>query len=107
MSYVIAEPCVDHMDQACVAVCPADCIASEAGVDRKLFIDPDNCISCGSCQSVCPNGAIFASNALPADYRDYAWIDAAWHLDASVGRDVLAEVLAAGSAADAEAGVIP
>jgi Fe-S-cluster-containing dehydrogenase component len=25
MTYVIAEPCVDTMDQACVAVCPTHC----------------------------------------------------------------------------------
>ena len=26
MTYVIAEPCVNVIDQACVAVCPVDCI---------------------------------------------------------------------------------
>ena len=40
MTYVIAEPCVDTMDQACVAVCPVDCIHFEQGVDRTLYIDP-------------------------------------------------------------------
>jgi NAD-dependent dihydropyrimidine dehydrogenase PreA subunit len=102
MSYVIAEPCVDQMDQACVAVCPADCIGSEPGLDRKLHIDPDACISCGSCQSVCPNGAIFPATAIPADFADYAWIDAAWHRNPGVAREVLVEVLAA--RAEAEAG---
>ena len=41
MTYVIAEPCVDTMDQACVAVCPVDCIHFEQGVDRTLYIDPE------------------------------------------------------------------
>jgi len=41
MTYVIAEPCIDLLDQSCVAVCPVDCIHFESGVDRKLFIDPD------------------------------------------------------------------
>ena len=36
MTYVIAEPCVDVMDQACVAVCPVDCIHFEEGVDRVV-----------------------------------------------------------------------
>ena len=39
MTYVIAEPCVDQMDQSCVAVCPVDCISGEGGVDRKMHID--------------------------------------------------------------------
>ena len=33
MTYVIAEPCVNVVDQACVAVCPVDCIHWE-GVSR-------------------------------------------------------------------------
>ena len=52
--------CVDQMDQSCVAVCPADCITNEPGVDRKLYIDPDECIECGSCYSACPNEADLA-----------------------------------------------
>jgi NAD-dependent dihydropyrimidine dehydrogenase PreA subunit len=98
MTFVIAEPCVDHMDQSCVAVCPVDCISSEAGVDRKFHIDPDGCIECGSCQSVCPNNAIYPLADLPAKWADYAWIDAAWFRDAGAARDVLAEVLAGAAA---------
>jgi NAD-dependent dihydropyrimidine dehydrogenase PreA subunit len=93
MTYVIAEPCVDHMDQSCVAVCPVDCISSDVGVDRKFHIDPDGCIECGSCLSVCPNDAIYPLAELPAKWADYAWIDAAWFRDAGAARDVLAEVL--------------
>ena len=26
MTYIIAEPCVDVLDKACVDVCPVDCI---------------------------------------------------------------------------------
>jgi NAD-dependent dihydropyrimidine dehydrogenase PreA subunit len=99
MTYVIAEPCVDHMDQSCVAVCPVDCISSEAGLDRKFHIDPDGCIECGSCLSVCPNDAIYPLGALPGQWADYAWIDAAWYRDPDVARDVLAEVLAQAPAA--------
>lgn len=93
MTFVIAEPCVDNMDQACIAVCPVDCISAEAGVDRKLHIDPDSCIECGSCQSACPNSAIFPAADLPAKWADYAWIDAAWFRDAAAARDVLRQVL--------------
>jgi NAD-dependent dihydropyrimidine dehydrogenase PreA subunit len=94
MTYVIGEPCVDHMDQSCVAVCPVDCIKADVG-DRKLHIDPDACIACGSCESVCPNSAISPIDRLPAAWADYAWIDAAWFGDPSAARSVLAEVLAA------------
>ena len=93
MSYVIAEPCVDQMDQACVAVCPVDCIGAEPGVDRKFHIDPDACIECGSCLSACPNGAIYQGDGLPAEFASYAWIDAAWFRDAAASRDVLRQVL--------------
>jgi NAD-dependent dihydropyrimidine dehydrogenase PreA subunit len=94
MTFVIAEPCVDHMDQSCVEVCPADCISNEPGVDRKMHIDPDGCIECGSCVSVCPNDAIFSIGDLPERWASYAWIDAAWFRDEAAARDVLAEVLA-------------
>ncbi len=67
MTYVIAEPCVDVIDQACVAVCPVDCIHFDQGVDRMLFIDPDECIDCGACEPECPVNAIFPEDSLPAE----------------------------------------
>ena len=69
MAYVIAEPCVDDNDQSCIAVCPVDCISAVPGVDRKFYIDPSNCIDCGSCEQACPNGAIFRAEALPRPAR--------------------------------------
>lgn len=94
MTYVIAEACVDQMDQSCVSVCPVDCISSEPGIDRKFYIDPDGCIECGSCLSACPNSAIYALGKLPDALADYSWIDAAWYRDRSAARAVLEEVLA-------------
>ena len=44
MPFVIAEPCIDYQDQACVRVCPVACIHFEQDKDRKLYIDPDECI---------------------------------------------------------------
>jgi len=44
MIYVIAEPCVDVIDKECLYVCPVACIAFDEGLDRKLYIDPDECI---------------------------------------------------------------
>ena len=66
MAYVIAEPCVDVLDQSCVAVCPVDCIHFEEGTDRKLFIDPDECIDCGACEPECPVNSIFPAESVPA-----------------------------------------
>jgi NAD-dependent dihydropyrimidine dehydrogenase PreA subunit len=63
MTYVIAEPCVDVMDQACVAVCPVDCIHFDEGTDRILYIDPNECIDCGACEPECPVTAIFGNAA--------------------------------------------
>ena len=86
MAYVIAEPCIDNMDQSCVAVCPVDCITADPSADRKFYIDPDNCINCGSCEQACPNGAIFAAEALPAEWAGFAWVDATWYSDPDQAR---------------------
>ena len=81
MAYVIAEPCVDNMDQSCVAVCPVDCISSDPAADRKFFVDPSNCIDCGSCEQACPNQAIFPAHQLPGEWAVFAQIDATWYVD--------------------------
>ena len=94
MAFVIAEPCVDHKDMACVAACPVDCIAGDPEVDRKLFIDPDTCIGCGACASACPNGAIYEASDLPAAWQGYAWVDAAFFRDMNAARSVVEQLLA-------------
>ena len=71
MTYVIAEPCIDVLDESCVAVCPVDCIHFERGADRKLYIDPDECIDCGACESVCPVTAIFPEEEVPEQWKDF------------------------------------
>ena len=76
MAYVIAEPCVDVLDQSCVAVCPVDCIHFEVGGDRKLFIDPDECIDCEACVPECPVAAIFHQDNLPAEWAGYTQLNA-------------------------------
>jgi ferredoxin len=89
MSYVIAEPCIDQSDQSCVAVCPVDCISSDLGRDRKFYIDPDSCIDCGSCETACPNGAIFRADDLPPAWASFAGIDATWYSDQAEARDAV------------------
>ena len=92
MTYVIAEPCVDVMDQACVSVCPVDCIHYEEGVDRKLFIDPNECIDCGACEPECPVNAIFPEDQLTAEWARYAQVDAIWYTDRAAARTMVDEM---------------
>jgi NAD-dependent dihydropyrimidine dehydrogenase PreA subunit len=95
MAYVIAAPCVDHTDQSCVQVCPVDCIYGDPSVDRKLYIDPDACIDCGSCESACPNSAIVRAERLPGAWADFAWVDATWFADPDAARAVVDELVPA------------
>jgi ferredoxin len=68
VTYVIAEPCVDVLDRACVEECPVDCIY-EGG--RMLYIHPDECVDCGACEPVCPVEAIFYEDDVPGEWADY------------------------------------
>ena len=78
MTYVIAEPCVDVMELSCVDACPVDCIHYDVGVDRMLYIDPNECIDCGACEPECSVQAIFAEDALPAKWSAYTPVNAVW-----------------------------
>lgn len=65
MTYIVTSPCVDLLDKACIDVCPVDCIYVDEGVDRMVFIDPEECIDCAACEPVCPVVAIFAEDDVP------------------------------------------
>ena len=43
-----------------------------AGTVSQVFINPDECIDCGNCASVCAQNAIFALDELPADKAEFA-----------------------------------
>ena len=68
MTYVIAQPCVDLHDRACVDECPVDCIYEGK---RMLYIHPDECVDCGACEPVCPVEAIFYEDDVPEQWKDY------------------------------------
>jgi len=68
LAYVIAQPCIDVKDGACVAVCPVDCI--RPGEDQ-MYIDPRICIDCGACEPECPVEAIFEAEQAPEPWKDY------------------------------------
>jgi NAD-dependent dihydropyrimidine dehydrogenase PreA subunit len=68
VTYVIAQPCVDLKDRACVDECPVDCIYEGK---RMLYIHPDECVDCGACEPVCPVEAIFYEDDTPAEWKEY------------------------------------
>jgi NAD-dependent dihydropyrimidine dehydrogenase PreA subunit len=69
MPYFIAAPCIDVMDKSCLEECPVDCIYEG---ERKLYINPDECISCGACEPACPQEAIFIDFKAPPDLAEFA-----------------------------------
>lgn len=68
MTYVIALPCVDLKDKACIEECPVDCIYEG---ERSLYIHPDECVDCGACEPVCPVEAIYYEDDVPEQWADY------------------------------------
>jgi NAD-dependent dihydropyrimidine dehydrogenase PreA subunit len=70
MAYVIAEPCIDVKDRACVRVCPVECIYEYEG-ERMLYINPDECIECGLCEPECPVDAIFHDSEMPEQWKSF------------------------------------
>jgi NAD-dependent dihydropyrimidine dehydrogenase PreA subunit len=68
VTYIIAEPCVDVLDKACIEECPVDCIYEG---NRMLYIHPDECVDCGACEPVCPVEAIFYEDDVPEQWKDY------------------------------------
>ncbi|MCB2176657.1 MAG: ferredoxin family protein [Actinomycetales bacterium] len=68
MTYVIAQPCVDVKDKACIDECPVDCIYEGK---RSLYIHPDECVDCGACEPVCPVEAIYYEDDVPEQWQEY------------------------------------
>jgi len=68
VTYVIALPCVDVLDRACIEECPVDCIYEG---ERMLYIHPDECVDCGACEPVCPVEAIYYEDDVPDQWKDY------------------------------------
>jgi NAD-dependent dihydropyrimidine dehydrogenase PreA subunit len=69
MPYFIAAPCIDVMDRSCIEECPVDCIYEG---DRKLYINPAECIDCGACEPACPETAIFVDFKTPQEMAPFA-----------------------------------
>ena len=82
MAYVIAEPCIDVKDKACVDECPVDCIYEGP---RMLYIQPDECVDCDACVPVCPVTAIFTEDDIPAEWKQFVAVNAEWFADSVTG----------------------
>jgi len=89
MTYTIAEPCIDVLDQACVSVCPVDCINFDEGVDRILYIDANECIDCGACEPECPVSAIFPEESVPPEWASFTQMNAVWFSDKAAARSMV------------------
>jgi len=90
MTYVIAEPCVNTKDTACVEVSPVDCIhprkdEPEYGAAEMLYIHPDECIDCGACVPACPVEAIYSLDETPARWADFIRVNASYFRGEGVG----------------------
>jgi NAD-dependent dihydropyrimidine dehydrogenase PreA subunit len=83
VTYVIAEPCVDVLDRACVEECPVDCIYEGA---RALYIHPDECVDCGACEPVCPVEAIYYEDDVPQRWSAFTGDNAAFFAEPLPGR---------------------
>lgn len=84
MTYVIGAQCVDILDKSCIEVCPVDCIYQG---ERKMYIQPDECIDCGACEAVCPVEAIKYRDAVTAENRPFIADSEAFFNEPLPGRD--------------------
>ena len=84
MTYVIAEPCINVLDRACVEECPVDCIYEGA---RALYIHPDECVDCGACEPVCPVEAIFYEDDVPNQWAVFTDDNARFFTEVLPGRE--------------------
>ena len=84
VTYVIAEPCIDVVDRACVDECPVDCIYEG---ERALYIHPDECVDCGACEPVCPVEAIFYEDDVPEKWSAFTADNARFFAEPLPGRD--------------------
>jgi len=82
MTYVITSLCIDVKDAGCVPACPVDCIYIG---ERMLYIQPDECIGCGLCESICPVGAIWEDVELEDDDKPYIEVNAQYFNEAVSG----------------------
>lgn len=65
MAYIIAAPCIDVKDRACVSVCPVDCIYEYDPAQDGMVV-PDESMGSGQKDQVVSRSGVVHS--LPADF---------------------------------------
>jgi NAD-dependent dihydropyrimidine dehydrogenase PreA subunit len=75
MAYVVTDACTK--DFVCVAECSTAAIAPmqsdpAAATVSQVYINPDECIDCGNCASICAQSAIYSEDELPAEKAEFA-----------------------------------
>jgi len=75
MAYVVTDACIK--DYVCVAECATAAIAPAASdpaatTVTQVYINPDECIDCGNCASICEQNAIVALDELPPEKAQFA-----------------------------------
>jgi NAD-dependent dihydropyrimidine dehydrogenase PreA subunit len=84
MPFFVTDDCLDTLDRSCIDECPVDCIYEG---DRKMYINPDECIDCGACEPVCPVNAIASDLRLTDEDRPWSEDNAAFFAAVLPGRD--------------------
>ena len=84
MPYVIGSECIDTTDMSCVEECPVDCIYEG---DRKLYINPKECIDCGACEPVCPVEAIAQDRRVSEENEPHIADNRRFFIEPLPGRD--------------------
>lgn len=84
MTYYIGAACIDEMDRSCMEECPVDCIYEG---ERKLYINPIECIDCGNCLEVCPVQAV-GHDRMPDRDEVYLLDNASFFTEVLPGREV-------------------
>ena len=75
MAYVVTDACIK--DFVCVAECATASIAPmendpAAATVPQVYINPNECIECGNCATLCAQNAIYLEEELPADKKQFA-----------------------------------
>ena len=82
MTFVVTQACINEKTKDCMDVCPVDCIYEESdALDRMVYINADECIDCGACESACPVSAIYEESAVPDELSEYIELNQRWFED--------------------------
>lgn len=68
MAFVVTAACFGCKHTECVVVCP--CESFHEG-ESMVYINPESCIDCEACASVCPTEAIFPQDQVPSEMTEF------------------------------------